>query len=192
MFQSSLFQIQCCCWKFQDSSEGLAGAAGLLPVVMCPRHGTSLFIQGTAAKSERGSRGKATADPTEPRAKASDLPHWHLSLAILKLTGKLEVAEDFPFPFSLWYTSFTPASTHKAAMGIVGFLSAERYFQICDMVQALALPPLAFQRGRGAAAQLKVHMYSTYFPAKSWAWGKHLAEAWFSVSKRAQTLLCLY
>lgn len=72
VFQSSLFQIQCCCWQFQDSSEGLAGAAGLSPALLCPRHGTSPFIQG--ARPKRGSRGKAAADPTEPRAEASDLP----------------------------------------------------------------------------------------------------------------------
>lgn len=160
-----------------------------LAAVLCPMHGTSPFILATAARSERGSRGKATADPTEPRAEASDLPHWHLSLSILKLPGKLEVAEDFPFPFSLWYMSFTPDSTDKAATEIVGcwLLSRERHFQNCDMAHALALPPLAFQR---AAAQLKIHMYSTHFPAKNWASGKCLAEAWFS-AKRAQTLPCL-
>lgn len=192
MFQSSIFQLQCCCWQSQDSSEGLAGAAGLLPAVLSPRRGTSPLIQGTAATPERGSRGKATADPTEPRPEASDLPHWYLSSAILKLPGKWEVAEDFPFPFSLWYTSFAPASKDNTAVGIVGcwFLSAQRHFHICDMAQVLALPPLAFQRGKGAAAQLKICMQCTHFAAKSWAGGKHLAEEWFS-HKRAQTLLCL-
>lgn len=159
--------------------------------LQCCVQGMAPLIQGTAARPERGSRGK-TADPTESRAEASDLPYWHLSLAILKLPEKWEVAKDFPFPFSLWYMSFTLASKDKTAMGIVGcwFLLAQRHFHIYDVAQALALPPLAFQRGWGAAAQLRIHMYSTHFPAKSWAWGKHLAEVWFS-AKRAQTLLCL-
>lgn len=68
-FQSSLSQIQCCCWQFQDSSEGLAGAAGLLPAVLYPRHGTSPFIQGTAARLERSSREKQLVIPQSTELK---------------------------------------------------------------------------------------------------------------------------
>lgn len=42
--------------------------------LQCCVQGMAPLIQGTAARPERGSRGK-TADPTEPRAEASDLPY---------------------------------------------------------------------------------------------------------------------
>lgn len=139
----------------------------------------------TAARPERCRWGKATH---QVQSWSFRSPTLTPASAILKLAGKWEVSEDFPFPCFLWYTSFTLASADKAVVlrlwGLIGcwFLLAQGHFQIAsDMAQALSLTPLYFQRGQGAATHLQnPYIWHTSFPAKIWAWGNDLAELWSS------------
>lgn len=150
------------------------------------------FDPGYSCNAREGQQGKSYCWSHRAQTWSFRSPTLIPFLSYFETSREVRGSWGFSFPFFLWYTSFAPASKDNTAVGIVGcwFLSAQRHFHICDMAQVLALPPLAFQRGQGAAAQLKICMQCTHFAAKSWAGGKHLAEEWFS-HKRAQTLLCL-
>lgn len=198
VFLISLFQINCCCCQFKDTSERTGICSGTLA---CSAASNAWQLSSQAAYGLLYSYEAREMQLGKSYLWSHRCPSWSFrcpplmsSLAIWELPRKWEVSEDFPFPCSLWYIRFTLASTDKAVMlrswGLIGFwfLLPQRHFQIAsDMAQALAFTPLSFQRGQGAATHLQnPYTQHTSFPAEIWAWGNDLAELWFS-DTRAQT-----
>lgn len=120
IFLMSVFQIQCCCGQFKDISErtGICRRTLTCGAASNAQHLSfhPVYSLLYSCKAREVQLGKGYRLSHKATVETSDVPQWHLSLAILKLPGKWEVSEDFPFPSSLWYTSFTLASIHKAVM----------------------------------------------------------------------------